>query len=197
MGKLRPSGGNEPVRHQAVGCQLCLSSWRCPGTEMSACLGRNWAEGPCLNWSRAWRLGGTQPQGPSQVRVVEGWGQCGGFLRARAGGGLGSWGLWLPPLLSDERLPCSQQWAHPSSPGASGLQATQQQHEPRQGDRGPLSGEPRREGLGGGELWGLPFPLTHSLGACLFGSSAPLQASLATGLVLACSDSGGSCGQGQ
>lgn len=46
------------------------------------------------------------------------------------GPGWESWGsLWLPPalhtLLLDERLSCSQLWAHPSSPGASGLQAPQ------------------------------------------------------------------------
>lgn len=94
---------------------------------------------------------GLSPKAPRRSA----WWRAGASAEAFSEPGLGAgWGAGAcgSPPLSDERLPCSQQRAHPSSPGASGLQATQQQHEPRQGDRGPLSGEPRREGRGGGEL---------------------------------------------
>ena len=58
----------------------------------------------------------------------------------------------------DERLSCSQLWAHPSSPGARGLQAPQQHHEPGQMDRGPSTRGAKKGEPGWGRAGGPPIP---------------------------------------
>lgn len=143
------------------------------------------------------KLSGTQPE----VSMAEGWGPVRGLSRSKAGGQAGRAGGPVaspcslhPPL--DERLSCSQLWAHPFSPGASGLKAPQQQHKPGRGDRGPLTREAKKGGSGWGRAGGLPVPAdTHSPGARLF--IPQLFPGLPpVGLALACSDSGGVLDEG-
>ena len=81
----------------------------------------------------------------------------------------------------DERLSCSQLWAHPSSPGARGLQAPQQHHEPGQMDRGPSTRGAKKENQGGEELGGRLSPLIHSPRSMSVLVAAPFQASLLPG----------------
>lgn len=80
----------------------------------------------------------------------------------------------------DERLSCSQLWAQPSSPGASGLQASQQHHEPGQRDRGLSTRGAKKGGPGWGRTGGAVLFMLQLLSKC---PSAPL--------VLAGSNSGG------
>lgn len=140
--------------------------------------------------SPEWRLGGTQPRSLLQRARA----RLDTFLEQGPGDRLGELGPVAPPtatLHSDERLPCSQLWAHPSSPGASGLQAPLQQQEPGQGDRGLLIGEPRRKGWVGGELRGLPSILTHTAQGTPLHTPISFPGLPSTPLALAWSDSGG------
>lgn len=105
-----------------------LSSWRCPGPEMPACLRGSWAEGLYLQWTHWWSLGWTQ-QRPPAGQQGRGLGQEDAFPKKGLGGAWKAGGLGASPCSPhsplDEGFSCSQPWAHPSAPGASSLQAPQ------------------------------------------------------------------------